>query len=37
MDSVDHGKQVSIKAASTGFWDAYLKQGPEAKAWLKGE
>ena len=30
-------QQASIKAISTGFWDAYLKQDPEAKAWLKGE
>ena len=29
-------QQVSIKAVSTGFWDAYLKQDPEPKAWLKG-
>ncbi len=27
----------AIKAMSTAFWDAYLRQDPQAKAWLNGE
>jgi predicted dienelactone hydrolase len=27
----------SIEAISTAFWDAYLRNDPDAKAWLQGE
>ncbi len=28
---------VAIKALSTAFWDAYLKDSPEARKWLDGD
>jgi hypothetical protein len=27
--------QALIKSASTAFWDAYLRNDPKAKAWLR--
>lgn len=35
--SQSNQQQRSIKAISTAFWDAYLKQDSSARSWLKGD